>query len=119
MKSLMLALCAISLISIAAGQKIEVVASGKTTSLRGLSVVDDNVIWASGSNGQDARSIDGGKTFEWMTVTGYDQRDFRDIEAFNANTALVMAVSEPAVILKTKDGGKTWKQVFGDSRKGM
>ena len=119
MKSIILALFSISLISIAAGQKIEVLAGGKTTSLRGLSVVDDNVVWASGSNGQVARSIDGGKTFEWMTVTGYEQRDFRDIEAFNANTALVMAVSEPAVILKTKDGGKTWKQVFGDSRKGM
>jgi hypothetical protein len=36
MKSVILALFAISLISIAAGQKIEVVASGKTTSLARL-----------------------------------------------------------------------------------
>jgi len=53
------------------------------------------------------------------TVKGYEQRDFRDIEAFNENVALIMAVAEPAVILKTKDGGKTWKEVFRDSRKGM
>jgi len=30
-----------------------------------------------------------------------------------------MAVAEPAVILKTKDGGQTWKEVFRDTTKGM
>jgi photosystem II stability/assembly factor-like uncharacterized protein len=41
------------------------------------------------------------------------------VEAFDANTALIMAVDSPAVILKTKDGGKSWKEVFRDNRKGM
>jgi len=82
---------------------INVIDSGRKTSLRGLSVVDDNVIWASGSNGTVARSVDGGKTFQWLTVTGYERRDFRDIEAFDANTAIIMGISEPAIILKTKE----------------
>jgi hypothetical protein len=30
-----------------------------------------------------------------------------------------MAVAEPAVILKTTDGGNTWKKVFEDTTKGM
>lgn len=30
-----------------------------------------------------------------------------------------MAVDVPAIILKTKDGGKTWKEVFHDDTKGM
>ena len=30
-----------------------------------------------------------------------------------------MAVAEPAVILKTRDGGKSWNKVFEDSTKGM
>jgi hypothetical protein len=98
---------------------INILDSGRKTSLRGLSVVDDNIIWASGSNGTIARSINGGKNFKWLTVQGYEQRDFRDIEAFDANTALIMAVAEPAIILKTKDGGKTWKKVFEDTAKGM
>jgi len=98
---------------------INILDSGRKTSLRGLSVVDDNILWVSGSNGTIARSTNGGKTFEWITVHGYEQRDFRDVEAFNANTALIMAVAEPAVILKTKDGGKTWKKVFEDTTKGM
>src|SRR5438874_4176967 len=98
---------------------INILDSGRKTSLRGLSVVDDNIVWASGSNGTVARSIDGGKTFEWLTVQGYEQRDFRDVEAFDVNTALIMAVAEPAIILKTKDGGKTWKKVFEDTTRGM
>jgi len=100
-------------------QKIKVLTDSAKTSLRGLSVVNDNIIWASGSKGKVARSTDGGNKFEWFTIKGYEQRDFRDIEAFDANTALIMAVDSPAVILKTKDGGKSWSEVFHDDRKGM
>ncbi|MBS1745607.1 MAG: oxidoreductase [Bacteroidetes bacterium] len=100
-------------------QKISLLTSKEKISLRGLSVVNDNIIWASGTKGQVVRSIDGGKHFEWLTVKGYELRDFRDIEAFDANTALIMAVDTPAVILKTKDGGKTWSRVFRDDRTGM
>ncbi|MEK7198973.1 MAG: oxidoreductase [Bacteroidota bacterium] len=98
---------------------IKILESGKKNSLRGLSVVDDSVIWASGSNGSVAKSLDGGQSWTWMTVPGYANRDFRDIEAFDKHTAIVMAVAEPAVILKTKDGGNSWMKVFEDSTKGM
>jgi len=93
--------------------------SGHKTSLRGMSVLNNNIIWASGSNGTVARSINGGKSFEWFTVKGFEQRDFRDVEAFDENTALIMAVAEPAIILKTKDGGQNWYKVFEDSTEGM
>jgi photosystem II stability/assembly factor-like uncharacterized protein len=55
----------------------------------------------------------------WLTVAGYENRDFRDIEAFDSLTAIIMAVSEPAVMLKTRDGGRNWYRVFVDSTKGM
>ena len=100
-------------------QQIQVLESGKRVSFRGLSVVNDQVFWASGSNGSVVRSTDGGKTLEWIPVPGYEKRDFRDIEAFNANTAVIMAIAEPAVILKTTDGGKNWRKVFEDTTKGM
>lgn len=100
-------------------QQIKVLESGKRVSFRGLSVVDDQVFWVSGSNGSVVRSTDGGKTLQWITVPGYEKRDFRDIEAFSANTAVIMAIAEPAVILKTTDGGKNWKKVFEDTTKGM
>ena len=93
--------------------------SNKNTSLRGLSVVNDKTIWCSGSNGTVGKSIDGGKSFTWLSVRGYEKRDFRDIEAFDDRTAIIMGIGEPAIILKTNDGGNTWKTVFEDSRKGM
>lgn len=100
-------------------QTIVVVEQGQKISLRGLSMPTASVVWASGSNGKVAKSVDGGNTFRWITVEGYAKRDFRDIEAFDSSTAIIMAVDTPAFILKTTDGGKTWRKVFEDLRPGM
>jgi photosystem II stability/assembly factor-like uncharacterized protein len=100
-------------------QIIQPLTQSPKISLRGLSVVNDGIIWASGNKGQVARSTNGGKSFEWMTVKGFEQRDFRDIAAFDSDTAIIMAVAEPAILLKTRDGGKSWYTIFEDSTKGM
>lgn len=100
-------------------QHIELLTTGNKTSLRGLSVVDDRIAWASGSNGTVARTTDSGKTWKWFTIKGFEKRDFRDIEAFDAVTAIVMGIAEPAVILKTIDGGEHWKTVYENKTGGM
>ena len=109
----------INSLQVAFSQKIEIVSSGTKTSIRGLCVVDDKIVWASGSNGMVAKSTNGGNSFSWMQVPNFEKRDFRDIEAFDSNTAIIIAIAEPAQILKTIDGGKNWKIVFTDSIKGM
>jgi len=86
--------------------------SGRKTSLRGLSVVDDSVAWVSGSKGWTARSINGGKIWSWKQIPGYENLDFRDIEAFSANRAILLSSGTPAVILLTIDGGSVWKEVY-------
>jgi hypothetical protein len=98
---------------------IDSLSSGPRCSLRGLSAVDDNIVWVSGSKGTVGKTIDGGKTWTWMTVPGYETRDFRDIEAFDGKTAIIMGIAEPADILKTVDGGKTWKLVYENKTPGM
>lgn len=100
-------------------QFIKILADSVSSSFRGISVVNNRVVWVSGSNGKVGRSIDGGASWKWMIVRGFENRDFRDIEAFNKKTAIIMAVSEPAIILRTTDGGITWKIVFEDQTKGM
>jgi hypothetical protein len=100
-------------------QKVDIVHSGTKTSLRGLSVVSDRVIWVSGSNGTVGRSVDGGTTWQWMTVKGFEKTDFRDIEAFDDKTAVILGISEPAYILKTFNGGENWKVVYSDSTAGV
>ncbi len=100
-------------------QSIDILSTGTKASLRGLSVVDDRVIWVSGSNGTVGKSADSGKTWKWFTVKGFENNDFRDIEAFDEKTAIIMAVAEPAYILKTFNGGESWKMVFKDTTKGI
>ena len=85
-----------------------------TASLRGLSVVNEKIIWASGTGGTVIKTIDGGKAWKVMTVPDAEKLDFRDIEAFDANTAYVLSIGngESSRIYKTTDGGETWKEQF-------
>src|SRR6187431_1237182 len=87
------------------GQQVELMHSGTKTSIRGLSVVDDRIIWVSGSGGTVGKSLDSGKTFKWFTVKGFEKTDFRDIEAFTETSAVIMGIASPAYILRTADGG--------------
>jgi Photosynthesis system II assembly factor YCF48 len=115
---LLLLLCAIPRTP-ARAQSLQALARQGHCSLRGMSVVTDKILWVSGSEGTVGRSTDGGSTWQWIKVKGYEHRDFRAIEAFDAKEAIIMAVSEPAVILKTRNGGAHWYSVFVDSTKGM
>ena len=103
----------------ATAQKVTVLTSGTKTSIRGLSVVDDKTVWVSGSSGTVGRSLDGGSTWKWITVKGFEKTDFRDIEAFNKTTAVIMGIADPAYILRTIDAGETWQLVFENKTKGM
>lgn len=100
-------------------QRIVMLDSVHSASIRGMSVADNGIAWVSRSNGMVARTADGGKTWEWMQIKGYEQTDFRDIEAFDKNTAVIMGIAQPAIILKTHDGGTHWQRVFEDRREGM
>lgn len=82
------------------------------TSMRGLSVVNKNVIWVSGSRGTIGKSVDGGKTWQWIQPKGYEKLDFRDIQAFDHQKAVVVNAGSPAYILSTVDGGKTWRENY-------
>jgi len=83
-------------------------------SLRGLAVVNEKIIWASGESGTYLKTIDGGKTWKIGKVPDADKLDFRDIEAFDVNTAYLLSIGEGenSRIYKTSDGGATWKLQF-------
>lgn len=93
----------------------EVMQTPITSSLRGLSPLTDRIIWASGSNGTWLRTLDGGQSWDHGVIAGMDSVDFRDIEAFDASTAVAMSSGQPAVIYRTEDGGKSWQEVFRGS----
>lgn len=100
-------------------QKIKILSDSVQSSLRGLSVVTNKIIWVSGSNGMVGKSVDAGITWKWLQVKGFEKTEFRDIEAFDGKSAIVLGVGEPAFLLKTRDGGDSWKVVYRNETKGM
>ncbi len=93
-------------------------ASGTTVRLRGVSAVNQSVAWASGDKGTYARTVDGGKTWVSGRVPGSEDLDFRDVDAFSADTAYLLSIgeSEKSRIYKTVDGGLHWTLQFKNSR---
>jgi len=111
---ILLLLLSLSLFSQAVSLQWRVQLSGTTARFRGVSAVSDKVAWASGANGTCARTTDGGKTWQAATVPGAEKLDFRDVEAFDADTAYLLSVGEGenSRICKTTDGGRNWKLQF-------
>lgn len=84
--------------------------SGTEASFRGVSAVDEHIAWASGSGNTILRTIDGGTTWTKLPAPGDSTSDFRDIQAFDANTAIAMTIGLGGAsrIYKTTDGGQSW-----------
>jgi photosystem II stability/assembly factor-like uncharacterized protein len=93
-------------------------ASGTQVRFRGVSAVSSTVAWASGDKGTYARTTDGGKTWAAGTVPGANDLDFRDVDAFDADTAYLLSIGEgeKSRIYKTTDGGKSWVLQFKSKR---
>jgi hypothetical protein len=89
--------------------------SGTTASLRGIHSVNAKVVWASGSGGTVLRTTDGGA--HWTQCATPDATlDFRGIQGFDEETAIIMA-SGPGTksgLYKTTDGCATWKLLFAN-----
>lgn len=88
--------------------------SGTDARLRGISVVNEKVVWASGAKGTVLRTIDGGRVWQALTVPGAEALDFRDVDAVSDTTAYILSIGNgPASrIYKTEDGGQTWTMQF-------
>jgi len=114
-------LVALLLITVASAQiRVPV---GTTASLRGLSIVNEKTVWASGTDGTVIRTTDGGKNWAVISIPGAEKLDFRGIQAFDANTAMIIssgpAEKDQARIYRTADGGQHWTQVFEQKTPGV
>ncbi len=88
-----------------------------TADLRGIHSVGNGVAWASGTNGTVLRTEDAGFVWQLCTVPpGAGKLDFRGVQAFDNNTAIVMSSGKGDLsrLYKTTDGCQTWKEVFAD-----
>lgn len=89
--------------------------SGTTADLRGIDSAGAGVAWASGTNGTVLRTEDGGYLWQRCTIPpGAGHLDFRGVQAFDANTAIIMSSGKGDLsrLYKTTDGCQTWKLIF-------
>jgi photosystem II stability/assembly factor-like uncharacterized protein len=95
-----------------------------TSTLAGIDVVNREIAWASGgfdvpgveppTPGVVVRTVDGGQSWQDVTPPGGKDLTFHDVEAFDRNHALALAVGsgQDSKIFRTDDGGTSWELVF-------
>ena len=93
-----------------------------TARFRGASAVSQDVAWVSGWQGTGPalagkvlRTTDRGATWQSVGPPSAVGLQFRDIEAFDANTAVIMSIGntpDAFGMYRTSDGGQTWTQTF-------
>jgi photosystem II stability/assembly factor-like uncharacterized protein len=88
--------------------------TGSSARLRGLSAVSSEVAWASGSMGTVLRTVDRGATWQQVGPPGTSTLQFRDIEAFDADHAVILSIGPgtDSRIYVTSDAGSTWTLAF-------
>ncbi|MGP3926751.1 WD40/YVTN/BNR-like repeat-containing protein [Streptomyces sp. 8N616] len=89
-------------------------ATGSDARFRGLAAVSRGTAWAAGSKGTVLRTVDGGRDWRNVSPPGAGELEFRDVEAFDARRAVVLAIGEGEAsrVFRTEDGGATWTESF-------
>ena len=107
----------ITTLPLAANAQFVLQTSGTFASLRGIAsgYARGQIAWASGTGGTVLRTLDGGA--HWtpcVTPPEAAKLDFRGIQAFDAQSAIVMSSGKGDLsrIYKTTDGCATWKLVL-------
>ncbi|MFD8395765.1 WD40/YVTN/BNR-like repeat-containing protein [Streptomyces sp. NPDC059680] len=81
---------------------------------RGLAAVDRRTAWLAGTGGTVLRTTDGGASWRNVSPPGAADLQFRDVEAFDARRAVVLAIGEGEAsrVYRTEDGGASWTESF-------
>ncbi|MDA3799578.1 MAG: YCF48-related protein [Kiritimatiellae bacterium] len=77
--------------------------------------VDENIVWAVGTEGTVVKTIDGGNTWENVSVDGFDS-NLQGVAAIDAQTAWVCGNSNSVNycgLFKTTDSGTNWVRQIG------
>jgi hypothetical protein len=103
------------LLTATAQAQFQIQDSHSTASLRGIHSIGNGVAWASGTEGTILRTTDDGATWQrCATPPEAENLDFRGIQAFDQNTAIVMSSGKGDLsrLYKTTDACKSWQLVF-------
>ena len=110
-----LTLLACALLTPATQAQWQLQQSNTSASLRGIHALGSGIAWASGTEGTILRTTDQGQHWQRCTTPpAAEHLDFRGIQAFDAQTAIVMSSGKGDLsrLYKTTDACQTWKLVF-------
>ncbi len=102
------------IVGLTLGDRVQTQVSNTTARLRGLCVVDEKTAWATGASGTVLLTTDAGDHWNLRPVPGGATLDFRDVEAFDDQTACILSIGpgDRSRIYQTADGGARWECVF-------
>jgi photosystem II stability/assembly factor-like uncharacterized protein len=88
--------------------------TGTNARLRGVSAISANTAWTSGSGGTVLRTVNGGQTWQQVSPPGTATLQFRDIEAFDADHAVILSIGNgtDSRVYVTYDAGQHWTLAF-------
>jgi photosystem II stability/assembly factor-like uncharacterized protein len=88
--------------------------TGSQARLRGLSALGGRTAWASGSSSTVLRTVDQGRTWRSVFPPTKTALQFRDIEAFDADSAVILSIGpgRDSAVYVTSDAGQHWQQTF-------
>src|SRR5262245_57165815 len=114
MRTALLVVLGLALLQAGPSFKWTPLSTGVTARFRGVSAVNERVVWASGTNGTVMRTTDAGATWQPLKIPNTDKLDFRDIDAIDDRTAFVLSIGpgDQSRIFKTSDAGTTWAEQF-------
>ena len=108
-------LCFLLLLALPLEAQWQLQQSNTAASLRGIHSLGNGIAWASGSEGTILRTTDMGQHWQRCAIPpAAEHLDFRGIQAFDAQTAIVMSsgTGDLSRLYKTTDACQTWKLVF-------
>ncbi|WP_229252848.1 WD40/YVTN/BNR-like repeat-containing protein [Dyadobacter helix] len=91
--------------------------------MRAVFTLTPTICWIGGTQGTIFKTNNGGKTWTTYKVPAGDSLEFRDIHAFDRQTAIAMSAGEAqqgkARIYRTEDGGASWNLVYQSTQNGV
>ncbi len=98
-----------TLLALTASSWLPVTPSPTSSDLRGVSAPSEGVAWITGTRACLV-TRDAGRTWRTAPIPGAESLDFRDVEAFSSDEAVIMSAGEGAAsrIYATADGGAHW-----------
>jgi photosystem II stability/assembly factor-like uncharacterized protein len=88
--------------------------TGSAARLRGVSAISTHTAWSSGSLGTVLRTVNRGASWQQVGPPGTETLQFRDIEAFDADHAVILSIGggSDSRIYRTSDAGQHWTLAF-------